>query len=428
MNYPIEVSNEGEIHVENYNFMSLDEFKKVANPTEVTRLVFRHNSNFDKTTDVNNLFIRDDWNKVNQYHYNMIEVIKLFVNVTELFIQNYPYLSDKSFESISVSRLEMFTHICLLECPSLGSSFFRWVSNNCKVLKIFDLTCAFNDSPNRLNVRDNQYYGLDSKDVSRLLINNANTLEGLHMSLTHVCLAERNEETFEDLICKCVLLERLSLHIKYLSRTNLLKALLLPRLVLFKYELARASLIDFNDSFREEGALRRVEGKLEIRNDRVGSHFGRQFSNELHSILSFPGRTISRLVLSGLDELSDGVIETMESMPDLTSVSLLNCGTAFGVEAVGSLMTTSKTLKFLSVVEGSAAFGPSNVVAAVGNGSREVVFVVKKNRVMLDGRQVKLLCKFLSEDDKEWLWDNSNGKGSLSDDDEEDKSDDEEDN
>lgn len=419
----------GFLKLTNYNFLDIKSILLIIK--NVSRCTFTE----VRGNDLQRPFYLDangdlDREKCGNFHRNMIEVLNAVKGLSEVVIENYPFLEDNYFQYLHIPRWESLTSFKLIKCPKLTKVFFRWVSNNCRKLSDFELTCRFMpinpiyQSSNEFEDKD-FFYKLMLEDLIRFFELNSATLKSCQFQLTHFgnyFWEESNKKTVCGFIMKCASLTSFNLWLKTneFDLAQIILLLSLPDLVNFKLSVGLScktivELVSGNDAYM-------VKGFVTINNlDKylIDACFVNHLLDVFHSIGS-PKRTFSNLILSGLVGISGELVRRIAVAPildGLTSVRFDKCGTLFDSEDIKYLVDFCHSLKFLAVIEGDETIGPTNIQMLKGR----VVFAVMKSESKWGIDEVRHYKTHLhGGEDFDWLVEKSEGKLCLENDDDED--------
>lgn len=406
MNEPIVVVNET-IELINYNFLDISSFKP-PHVSVVKRIIFVQilGDEFKE---------HYDYNSGHKFHRNMIEAINLMPSVTEIVIENYPWLSDDHFKFLLVFRWESLTKISLTRCGMIGQKFFRWVSNNCRKLKHFEMTCHYRMDPIYQNQNEylEKYFYLDSGDLVSFFDKNFQTLETLQLQLTTLDRAiygEGDLNDFIDRIRTCSNLHKLCLFVEDsydYEVAHALAVLFSAKFTFFQFLVGKFTFIKFD--------ILEPSGDLEVWN-RPSSSGGDATTTtglmnaNLREVLSIHSGRVSHVTLSNIVDLSADVLAVLGTNANntLNCLKLLNCGTVFGREDIEHVVQRcDRLLKFVVVTEGSESFGETNISLL---DKRVVCAFQQSGQLKWNFSDVKHHKKTLDYDNYVWLINECDGK------------------
>lgn len=395
LNEPIVIVNET-IELINYNFLDIEEFR-LPFESRVQRIVFLQilendllPPHYDLTTNFT-------------FHRNMIEAINLVSSAKEIVIENYPFLDDAHFKFMYIFRWEMLTKISLTRCPNISNKFFGWVSNNCRCLRHFKMTCINTIYGKSNNEELERYYCLESENVIKFFANNRRTLEICQLQLSNLGRLRDVSEGLDDFvssILKCSNLCKVCLYVKEsydYEVASVLKIIASEKISLFKFVVGRKTVIHL---YHNDGC----DGFLEIFNRSPSSAVTEMMNANLISVLKAQILHVSHVTLSNV-VISGSVLASLCSN-QIKSLKLLNCGTNFSNHDTEVLFKRSELMQFFVVVEGSSSFGTTNIHWF----ENRVVCAIKLNGVKWTVSDVKHHKKKLVDKDYVWLIDEAEGK------------------
>lgn len=400
MNEPIVVVN-GTIELFNYNFLDISAFKPPY-VSVVKKVVF--------VQILGNDFPEHyyDYHSSHRFHRNMIEAINLMSSVEEIVIENYYELSDDHFKYLLVFRWEKLTKISLTKCKHIGEKFFRWVSNNCRNLKHFEVTCHY--QLDHLNEKQNEdlehYFYLNCDDLKSFFDNNFKTLETLQLQLTKLGRVGVGDGDLNDFIFRirtCLNLQKLCLFLEDsydYEVAHVLSVLFSPKIMFFKFLVDKLTVIKFDN----ESNFDFLSGFLEVWNrpssSRDDATIGLMNVN-LRQVLETQSARVSHLTLSNIVDLSADVLATLGTNDNNTlyCLKLLNCGTLFGMKDIEHVIQRCDwLLKFVAVMGGCKSFGVTNISLI----NQRVVCALQLRQIKWSLSDVKRYKKSL--DDQDYLW------------------------
>jgi hypothetical protein len=409
MNDPICVVHE-RIELINYNFLDISAFKGPFNSI-VKKVVFLQILEPDLPPahyDLKTSFM---------FHRNMIEAINLLSSVEEIVIENYPFLSDDHFKFLLIFCWEKLTYISLTRCRSITNRVFRWISNNCKKLEHFELTCHYLMGPLFNKEKENleHYFQLDCDDLKRFFSNNCRSLETCEIQLTKIGQLRSDLGEYDDLImslCKCSNLKKVCLFVEEsyaYEVSHVLSILISEKMIWCKFLVGKFTVINFcgsGPSNNNEGFFRFLNSPLLIRS--VSDESVDLVNTNLVKFFESHGENVTHVTLSDVVNLSNVVLTTLGTFNhvNLSSLKILNCGINFVKNDIDFVMENSLKLKFVAVVGGSSkSFGVTDIHLF----ENRVVFANKSDGLKWKTSDVKRHKKKLDIEDYVWLADDTEG-------------------
>jgi hypothetical protein len=366
--------NKNLIDLENFNFHYIDDFSNLSvnikNGVEKLRFA-QYGSKYYPMVAC----------QIKSFHDNMVKVVGMFPNLTQLTLENYPLFTDDQFASINHLVLKRLTALSLTKNSSLSHATFKRISRNCNSLQSLAFNCRFyvgvNFTAETNNLQGERYLHFNSDDLSLLLFQN---LQLKHISLMMNEISNQVLET----IGKSISLERIDLIVEEISSSNLkflVGILLSPLITRFSVSLKLQQFIMYNENkvlylsnvFTGEDSVEFWKEHVVV----ICSVLQDLKSIELHEIL-----------LS--DELCDTIClkQTL-----LKHIVCSDCRCFFVGGFVDKFVRACKLLEFLFIM-GKFESPPATMLTFIDDRA-VVALVVDKN--LIDGEQIRLLRKTIRE-------------------------------
>jgi hypothetical protein len=371
---------DGCITEDRFNFFKIDFFLTLS--TELKSSVTKINFIGDKSCAYN-----ETAEEIEKFNCNVIRVIKLFPNLKDLVLCDFPALSDGHFAELGFEFLEKLERLSLIDNNLLTEITFGRIARTCRKLRSFNFGC--NSCCCQHCDRD-VYVDVDSDDLLSLVSGN-NFLVDLNLKVEHIstsCLVELADRGG---------LESLSLDAHEWSKHSS-KAI---SKILASSKISRVSFCLFGVSMV---AFATQSSSLYIKNVETDPL---DFA-DLISVLKERLKDVDTLHLENFPIMTDDVLKSIREngSGNLKTIRFVNCDTNYSTQrGIQSLVNHCSLLTFL-FLDGYAQGGSSVIKMNVHpNNTLCVVY-----RDYLNDFTVKLVEKYtkqklISEDNEDFLTD-----------------------
>ncbi len=356
----------------NYNFHYMNEFNSLSNDSKnrIRTLAFRQREKMHYP-------LRTEF-QITSFHDNLMEAIRMFPNLTNLTLENYPLLTDDQFGTMSIAVFENLTTICLSKNSSLSCKTFRRIANNCTLLKTIDFSCRFYLGNSFLketnNLAGERYYNLCSQYVLKLLRNNLqlNIISLMMKAVTDNMLNRIAELKFVERVY-LIVEDKDSINVK-----SFVQILSKPQIKYFGVSLNLNQFMIFNDDRELQ-----MSNPLELTYNEI-------WTEELIQICTSV-KNIKSIEVNGFLLTDDFCTALCTAQSNIAKIICEDCKCDFTTGFVVKLISSCPHLQFL-FLEGTFV-SISQTVLSLFYQKIIVAIVVKNNPI--NGRLIKVLRKLI---------------------------------
>jgi hypothetical protein len=318
----------GSINELDFNFLDIHCFETMATvlKNSITKIFFHGCGGF---------YIKNAEER-KTFHDNVIKVIRMFPNLTSLYLTLFIDLTDDHFAELGFDVLENLEVIFLSQNSLLTEKTFGRIARLCRNLKSFSFSNEF-DSP----YKDDVYHDVNQEDINILISGNL-LLEDLHLMVVYVSV------NVLKVLRSCKKLESILLNVNVACKdsTKLLADLLAStRLLFFRFCLCGQPVFDFASEVHtiyhfESNAFLHIENVVE---DPLPIE-------DLINILKIHVKDVTILHIQDFQTMTDDVLKTVyeKGFYNLKTIRFVNCATNFSTQSgMQNFIDHCPCLKFL---------------------------------------------------------------------------------
>jgi hypothetical protein len=369
--------------IDRFNFFKIDFFLNLS--TELKSSVRKIYFIGDKSCAYN-----ETAEEINLFNSNVIRVIKLFPNLCDLELSDFPALTDGHFAELGFEFLEKSERVCLRDNNLLTEITFGRIARTCRKLKSFSFT-------NNCSFERDVFIDVDQDDLLSLISGN-NFLVVLNLKIKYIstlCLSElANRQGLESL--------SLDVHEwSKLSSKGISEILASSRVVYFSFCLFGVPIFEFL-TFSTDSYMQR--SSLLIKNDETDPL---DFA-DLISVLKEHLKDVDILHLEDFPIMTDDVLKSIHEngSGNLKTIRFVNCDTNLSTQSkIQNMIDHCPLLTFLFLDgfdQGDSSVFKMNVHA---NSTLCVVYRNYRNDFTPKLVRKYIKQKLISEDNEEFLTD-----------------------
>jgi hypothetical protein len=345
--------NDGCIADDRFNFAKIDFFLNLSSElkSSVTKLNFTGNRSLCFCTN----------EESNRFNENLIKVIKLCPNLTDLELSDF-ILTDDHFIDLGSETLEKLERLCLHENSFLTKKTFGCVAKTCRELKSFSFANKFS------NQEHDVYVDVGQDDLISLISGNK-CLTELHLMVDQIslpCLFE---------LAECERLNSLSLDVTEWCNSKIIsKMLASSKIWFFSFYLFGELMVGFSREDCVKNRNRCVQySSLYMKSYEADPL---QFVDLISVLKSHLGH-VDTLHLQNFPTMTDDVlVSILENGSHLGTIRFVSCNTNYSTQrGIQNLIDYCYLLKFLFL----DGYGQGGSVTRGKSVGRDVFYVVNRD-------------------------------------------------